>query len=514
MGRSATIYAEQLSERGYGHPLWFPEPTKGLDGHFRDPQLGDVGYIDEDGGFRRLFNVTVGPEHELNAGGVPDGFVPINFKQELADVKERFLAPGPLCSGSIKVHVAEASATANVAGTAEAGISFTFRLTDDRGALLMLGDHATKASISAGKIFEKYMLKHHKSWYHFATDTEKLGINCEYQDIVLVRGTIKTSAWTVAAFLNKTDHVYELTVGGQLPPAAGVGLTIRSEHASYPTCEQRSGPYRSQAALQAAEPSSPSLLTGTDATQPGVSFSPPHTQADEPSKDQCVFLDHYKIKYNPLGILSRIMKAKAEDKDPPTGEDPGNSEGDTAIAMEVDVVIENAYNPPRTPLDDILDYILSNSDAEAAIASYEDMQYLLPEIWPGYISGFEQKYAYTHRSSGMTRAKIVTQVAGVMRGFFEYVKYTHTTEPQWSLGPEGRIKFEDIYLVELRQVSKATFQPILAYKPRDASTTFAQEESFSMPLSSSAQKRSVVIRSESDNELSSTDKLESLLFDF
>ena len=98
---SATVYAELLSRYGHGHPLWNPEPSEGLDGSVRDVQLGDVGYIDAYGGFRRLFNITVDAQHELNAGGVPIGFTPIAFNQSLKRQREDALGPGPLCSEGV-----------------------------------------------------------------------------------------------------------------------------------------------------------------------------------------------------------------------------------------------------------------------------------------------------------------------------------------------------------------------------------------------------------------------------
>ena len=108
MSRVATVYAEELFTYGYGHPLWCPEPSKGLDGYARDVQLGDVGYIDEDGGFRRLFNITVDAGHELNAGGVPECFTPVEFNESLVSVRNNFLHPLPLCSESVESRATQA----------------------------------------------------------------------------------------------------------------------------------------------------------------------------------------------------------------------------------------------------------------------------------------------------------------------------------------------------------------------------------------------------------------------
>lgn len=83
----------------------------GEDGRTRNVCLGDVGYVDEDGGFRSLFNITVDATDELNAYGVPEGFVPVEYNTNLKSVKEDFLNPQPFCSKNVTVHVAEASAS-------------------------------------------------------------------------------------------------------------------------------------------------------------------------------------------------------------------------------------------------------------------------------------------------------------------------------------------------------------------------------------------------------------------
>lgn len=107
MSLAAQVYAEELYRHGFGHPLWSPEPIKGLDGCIREIHLGDVGYIDEDGGFRRLFNVTVDATHDLNAGGVPEGFEPVKLNQRLITVRDKPFDPHPLCSESVEGRVVE-----------------------------------------------------------------------------------------------------------------------------------------------------------------------------------------------------------------------------------------------------------------------------------------------------------------------------------------------------------------------------------------------------------------------
>lgn len=101
---AANIYAELLALRKHGHPMWFPEPSEGLDGRIREIQLGDVCYLNEQGGFRRLFNITVDAQHELNKGGVPEGFIPVVFTS-LAILRcrtEDAINPGVLCSEGVE----------------------------------------------------------------------------------------------------------------------------------------------------------------------------------------------------------------------------------------------------------------------------------------------------------------------------------------------------------------------------------------------------------------------------
>lgn len=104
MGRAAEVFAEKLSLFKHGHPLWYPEPTNGMDGERHEVHIGDVGYVDEDGAFRRLFNVTFDSSHHLNSGGVPYGFEPLHMDSRRNDLKERFLSPRPMCSSSVKTH--------------------------------------------------------------------------------------------------------------------------------------------------------------------------------------------------------------------------------------------------------------------------------------------------------------------------------------------------------------------------------------------------------------------------
>ena len=56
---AAKVYADELTPRGYGYPLWYPEGRNGV-----IPRIGDVGYI-LDGAFVRLLNAKETKENKL-----------------------------------------------------------------------------------------------------------------------------------------------------------------------------------------------------------------------------------------------------------------------------------------------------------------------------------------------------------------------------------------------------------------------------------------------------------------
>jgi hypothetical protein len=114
MGEAAAVFADTLARYNYGHALWWPQPTKGLNRRLQEVEIGDVGYVDEDGAFHTLFNITYSATHERNAGGTPVSFVPLAFDSGSVDVKEQFCTRGPLYSTTVKSREVEAQTTAYV----------------------------------------------------------------------------------------------------------------------------------------------------------------------------------------------------------------------------------------------------------------------------------------------------------------------------------------------------------------------------------------------------------------
>lgn len=106
MGEAARIYAEELAKFNFGHALWWPEHTKDPNGREHDIEIGDVGYVDGDGAFHVLFNVTHDIDHPLSAGHFLDGvFEPLEYDSDSVETTERFLTPdNPVCGSTVIEH--------------------------------------------------------------------------------------------------------------------------------------------------------------------------------------------------------------------------------------------------------------------------------------------------------------------------------------------------------------------------------------------------------------------------
>ena len=91
----SNIYSEEISSPEHGLALWDPDP--GYDGtNKRRPRVrpGDVGYVTEQGTFRRLFNLHLPIDHPEQAPRrkLPQNFVHIELYLEW-DVERRAYQP-------------------------------------------------------------------------------------------------------------------------------------------------------------------------------------------------------------------------------------------------------------------------------------------------------------------------------------------------------------------------------------------------------------------------------------
>ncbi|KAI0343808.1 hypothetical protein BDW22DRAFT_1304140, partial [Trametopsis cervina] len=274
MSLAAQVYAEQLLPKGHGFPLWIPEPSS----QFGEILLGDVGYI-WDGSFFRLFNVTLPRGHPVNRRGVPEGFEHLEYDLDAAVRKvDRYLEQGSICSQSVKRTNITMQGGANT-GSAGALAGLRFACSRDRGGLLVLNDAASQ------EIFQPYyqavidyMLQYHDSWYEFAL---RKGLQIPREEIIMVRGHVKTSQWAVAAFVDASRN-QEIVFQAQAGPLATLSLAVARSDEHSMSVDHRSG--------QTRRNSGDAIMSDSE----DVDMT---AQSQLPSQDQCVFVSRYKIRH-------------------------------------------------------------------------------------------------------------------------------------------------------------------------------------------------------------------------
>lgn len=71
------VYARLLLPRKKGYPLWKPKPDERLPEEYRrvGVRIGDIGILNDSGGFDYLFNACLSADHPVNFGRVPQDFV-------------------------------------------------------------------------------------------------------------------------------------------------------------------------------------------------------------------------------------------------------------------------------------------------------------------------------------------------------------------------------------------------------------------------------------------------------
>ncbi|KAF7789119.1 hypothetical protein EIP86_000054 [Pleurotus ostreatoroseus] len=387
MGKAAQLYAQELGVLAHGHPMWCPEPM----GPY-EVRVGDVGFIDEDGQFHRLFNATVGGEHPYNQHGVPEGFQPLGIQPHLINIRPNHLPQGPISSSSVKSYKVDASGSTGISGVASGQLSYSFDCSTTRGAILVLVAAAKKTYVPHSNSMTSYMGKNHASWYRFATNPNQLGLELSPEDIVMVRGTIKTASWGVGAYINNgdTSHGVSFTAQmGQLAEASFEWSFTNQISAQFyhregglprhpltpPLCSNQEGSQRPD------ELELPEVLAERNLSQTAGDHS---STSIENKDNQCVFLNYYKIKHR-LTLWQKIAVAVGSSNFLSLGRRQSSPRAcvnsETGSVFELPATSKSSQD--QTPVDDLLDYILEASDAILAVGSdYEVVELLQRKYMP------------------------------------------------------------------------------------------------------------------------------------
>ncbi|KAH8099863.1 WD40-repeat-containing domain protein [Cristinia sonorae] len=313
------IYEEELHNKGFGLPLWYPEPSpKGW-----DLQIGDVGFI-EDGGFIPMFNACSG---QCNGGwGLPENFEPFDIRTHLVSARERAIPVGKsIFSAGVRVN--HATAEARAADFAEA--SFNFHTSKERGAFLFVRGGAGKTEVMNNKKMPLYMLKNIDYW--LAQAEQELGEGSKKpEDFIFVRGHVKTTSWGVAAFAGSQSR-HGVTIAAGYGPVTG-NIEIEHSDANTANIDSRWGP----------------------------------EDSDHDVADQCIFVNYFKFRRR---LWMKAIQAAAGPHILPKS-------GDSDDEFEV-VTRDTESETDEDPVNHLLNYILTHSDAEGAVASDGDLTELL-----------------------------------------------------------------------------------------------------------------------------------------
>ncbi|KAI0350495.1 WD40 repeat-like protein [Trametes cingulata] len=395
------IYARSLIHLGHGYPLWMPDPDPGTPGGPWEVEIGDVGWIRQ-GSFKHLLrcrNRAEDPQPHMAAVGEDyEQFAPRNLV--ITGPRERIAQP-VLHSRSVKNIELFGGVSTNVPTLpASPSANISFKCTDDSGALLWLSPHGEETFIESRRHIITHLRANIDKWERYANET--LGLELKQEDIYFVCGVTKTCRWAVAAF---QDSQYDAQ--GSIAcdfGAVGANISFSISNTSAPGGWYRAGPPQTRMhplAPTLSAPAAVSSSTHSSSTSPAPSLSPhrsaqpsrhsfdagsvtPSFQEVEmgvsPKADQCIFFHYYKVKRR-WWILPQRIEAGAGPHQLP----PGAYDGDADMRILTDdsgEPIAEEYrefemgpdeSKPFDPVNAVLDYILSNSEAEIAIASDLDL---------------------------------------------------------------------------------------------------------------------------------------------
>ncbi|KAJ7625706.1 caspase domain-containing protein [Roridomyces roridus] len=245
------LYQKLLRHKGFGLPLWDPQPADSLPAEYRREgvRIGDVGFITKQGGFYFVFNICVAANHPINAfHGVPEGFRPVGDFDYSRDVRRSVEAfpPGDCIStNSVRKRGVTASLESDVPSEVVTG-GFNMHISYDgeTGAALVLPKGASSEDLNRLNLFRDYILTHAENWFAFFQDwavpEEDLGLQ-----LYLVTGCVKTVAWAVTCMSKKSDSG-DVSMKLNASAVASGQLEFSWEDSHTSPGASRAGPHRPQ----------------------------------------------------------------------------------------------------------------------------------------------------------------------------------------------------------------------------------------------------------------------------
>ncbi|KAF9074103.1 hypothetical protein BDP27DRAFT_1196454, partial [Rhodocollybia butyracea] len=229
------VYARMLLLRKKGYPLWKPKSDERLPEEYKREgvRIGDVGILNEFGGFDYLFNACLPQDHPVNEGRVPQGFRQlhdINVDDTIGSLKE--YGPGShVASNPSRIYKAIIPYSENNppirytididrSVPKEVGAGLSFSSSTSKGALLILPEGGMRVDHQQFSKFYEYASECARSWYAYINGPLARGANSIY----LVTGCDKARAWGVASFIDANPGHISLDLVPSEPDEAGKPL--------------------------------------------------------------------------------------------------------------------------------------------------------------------------------------------------------------------------------------------------------------------------------------------------
>ena len=222
---------------------------------------------------------------------------------------------------------------------------------------MLLKGFSDKTYLNDSSLTKKYILDNYGSWDAFATS--ELGLSTKQYDIIFVKGFVKTSAWSVAAYQSGVRSAHTMALTGTVGAVGDIGFEFTVDSSQGYIFDTRFGPEGRE--VQAIPPSPqfprPSLSSEKGKSRETLREDDLATNLSEDiptpafPRDQSVFVSYYKIKHR---IWWKKIVARAGPHELPRGPDEDSSmavlsDSDTQIEavplpQEVGLIIDGVFN--------------------------------------------------------------------------------------------------------------------------------------------------------------------------
>ncbi|KAF9789356.1 hypothetical protein BJ322DRAFT_530970 [Thelephora terrestris] len=306
-----SIYKEQLDFLFLGHALWEPAPTS----NYTRITIGDVGFIRR-GQFHLLFSAAP-PLGERERGvDVPATFEQLNVGN-LASTQPR--QPGCLRTSTVREVEADFGATASITRPLAPGASFSYELTENRGAALVTKYRTYRVDALFESAFKKYTKRHYKSWVAFARDRQY----GEDVQPVLVSGFDMTKDFAMVAYSDdrpSSGANFTITVSSLGSASNSIWGTWRTACSPHTNC----GPDENDPLLRERAIESPSPHSVQAGTIPN-------------GFDQCAFVRYFTMRLRKrFALFPKVIRAGAGPHDLSPGNNGGGTFPESTVALDDD----------------------------------------------------------------------------------------------------------------------------------------------------------------------------------